>query len=146
MDNNQNNEIEVMLKKLNKGIVFNRVISFVLLACVIATLTVSYITNVKFNTFIETATPAIENLSRIDVDEFNATITTVNKVVDVFKVDELMDTLSKIDFNAFNNVVTNLDVDELNTTLDHMNESYLAIKDVTDKLKPLLQFFGGKQR
>lgn len=138
-------QTEILLKKINKGIVVNRIILLLVLVVSGAALGFSIVTNIKFNTFIEEVTPAVENISRIDVEEFNATLSTVNRLVDTFKIDETLEMLSNVDFEAFNDVVGNIDVDELNTTLDHMNESYEAIKDVTENLKPLLSFFGGKQ-
>lgn len=136
---------EALLKKINRGILVNRIFLVLTMLIASAALVFSIITNIKFDTFIEQVTPAIENLTNIDIDGLNDTLHTVNKLVDTFKIDETLEMLSKIDFNAFNNVVSNIDVNELNTTLDHMNESYVAIKEVTEKLKPLLSFFGGKQ-
>ena len=131
-----------LLMSIKKGIVVNRIIGIVGCVFAIATFVVMVIVGMKVNEFVKEVSPAIEALSQIDVDEFNATLKTVNQAVDLLKIDEIMNTLNGIDFEGFNEIINNIDIDKFNDTMNNLNSAYEQIQEITEKMKPITSFFG----
>lgn len=139
------NETELMQKRIKRmyiGQIVNRVLLIFILILSIANLLVMGYTGYKVNEFIKMARPAIEALEEIDIEGLNNTLNTINNAVDVFKIDEALDTINKIDFEGFGKVISGIDVEKLNDTLEKIDKASEFMTNVGDGLNKFLNQFG----
>lgn len=139
------NETELMQKRIKRmyiGQIVNRVLLIFILLLSIANLLVMGYTGYKVNEFIKMARPAIEALEEIDIEGLNNTLNTINNAVDVFKIDEALDTINKIDFEGFGKVISGIDVEKLNDTLEKIDKASEFMTNVGDGLNKFLNQFG----
>ena len=139
------NETELMQKRIKKmyiGQIINRILLIFILLLSIGNLAVIGFAGYKVNQFVEMAKPAIEAIQAVDVDELNKTLNTINNVVDVFKIDEAVDMISKIDFEGFSKVISGVDVNKLNNTLDKLDKAADFMNKVGEGLNKFTETFG----
>lgn len=139
------NETELMQKRIKRmyiGQIVNRVLLIFILILSIANLLVMGYAGYKVNEFIKMARPAIEALEEIDIEGLNNTLNTINNAVDVFKIDEALDTINKIDFEGFGKVISGIDVEKLNDTLEKIDKASEFMTNVGDGLNKFLNQFG----
>lgn len=137
-----NENVEKKINKMYKGQIANRILLIVLLILSIVNIVCLASISSKIKNFTETIQPAVETLSKLDVDEMNKTLTTINKTVDVFKINDVLDTLSAVDFDEFSDVISSIDVDKLNSTLDSINKATGFLREAGDNLKKFMSKFG----
>lgn len=137
-----NENVEKKINKMYIGQIANRILLIVLLILSIVNIVCLASISSKIKNFTETIQPAVETLSKLDVDEMNKTLTTINKTVDVFKINDVLDTLSAVDFDEFSDVISSIDVDKLNSTLDSINKATGFLREAGDNLKKFMSKFG----
>ncbi len=130
------------LKKLYIGQIVNRILLILGMIILIANLVGTIIMAVEIKRFTVMIEPAIEAINAIDVEELNKTLVTINNAVDVFKIDEALDSISKLDFEGFSKVVNGIDVDKLNSTLEKIDEASNFMKRIGDGMNTFLNQFG----
>lgn len=137
-----NENIEKKINKMYRGQIANRILLIVILILSIGNIAFLGSVSSKIKQFTETIQPAVDTLSKLNVDEMNKTLTTINKTVDVFKINDVLDTLSKVNFDEFSNVISSIDVDKLNTTLDSINKATGFLRETGDTLKAFMNKLG----
>lgn len=130
------------LKKLYIGQIVNRILLILGIIILIANLVGTIIMAVEIKRFTVMIEPAIEAINAIDVEELNKTLVTINNAVDVFKIDEALDAISKLDFEGFSKVLNGIDVDKLNSTLEKIDEASNFMKRIGDGMNTFLNQFG----
>lgn len=139
------NETELMQKRIKRmyaGQIVNRVLLILILIIMICNLAVVGYAGYKVNQFVNMVEPAVEAIMEIDVDELNKTLNTINNAVDVFKIDEALDTIGKIDFEGFGRVISGIDIEKLNDTLDKLDKASEFMTNVGDGLNKFMSQFG----
>lgn len=132
----EENKKEYTLEKVKRDLIINRIISIVTLLFAIAACIIFIVIGVEITLFIKDAKPVIDTLSQVDVDELNSALTSVNHIIDTLKIDEIMDTIDKVD-----GFVQDIDPQKLETTLDNLNKASDTLQTVSDKLAPLISLF-----
>lgn len=136
------NETEKMLKKIRNGQIANRIILIFVLLFTIGNFAFLGVMGIRIKKFTEMIEPAVEVINQLDVEEFNKTITTLNNAIDVFKINEVLDVLSQVDFSSFTDVMSNIDVDKLNSTLEKIDGAAEFMENVGNNMKNFLAQFG----
>ena len=106
------------LKSIYVGQIIDRVILILVFFLLIGNLCGTIYLGVQIRNFANMLEPALEVLNGIDVEGLNKTINTLNNAVDVFKINETLDAIGKLDFDGFSKVLNGIDVDKLNSTLE----------------------------
>lgn len=133
---------EKMLQKIYRGQIANRILLIVVLLFTIGNLVLVGVAGVRIKQFTKMIEPAINVINQLNVEEFNKTITTLNNAIDVFKINDVLDTISKVDFSTFTQVMSNIDVAKLNSTLDKIDDATNFMKGVGNSLRSFLDQFG----
>ena len=131
-----------LLKKLHAGQIVTSVFLIIVFLLLIGNLIAVIYMGVQLKTFVDMVEPAITMLSKLDVDELNKTLYTLNNAVDVFKIDEALEAIGKIDFDGFSRVVSGIDVDKLNKTLEKIDDATQFMKRIGDGMNNFLNQFG----
>ncbi|MCR4648451.1 MAG: hypothetical protein K5776_05160 [Lachnospiraceae bacterium] len=131
-----------LLKKIHTGQIVNRVFLIVGFVLLMINLGSSIFIGIKIKQFTTTIEPAIDVITKIDPEEVNKTLTTLNSAIDVFKINETLDALGKIDFQGFQDVVSGIDVDKLNKTLENINDATQFMKRIGEGMNDFLSQFG----
>ena len=131
-----------MIKKLYVGQIVNRIILILATIILIVNLVGTIFMAVEIKRFTVMIEPAIEAINAIDVEELNKTLVTINNAVDVFKIDEALDAISKLDFEGFSKVLNGIDVDKLNSTLEKIDDASNFMKRIGDGMNTFLNQFG----
>ena len=130
------------LKSIYVGQIIDRIILILVFFFLMLNLGASIFMGLQIRKFTKTIEPAVEALSEIDVEQLNNALTTINTAVDVLKVDEALETLSKVDFDGLSNVISGIDVDKLNSTLTKIDEATTFMKKIGDGMNKFLNQFG----
>ena len=62
--------------------------------------------------------------------------------MDVFKINETLDAIGKLDFDGFSKVLNGIDVDKLNSTLEKIDDASQFMKRMGDGMRDFLNQFG----
>ena len=117
------------LKSIYVGQIIDRVILILVFFLLIGNLVGTIYLGVQIKNFANMLEPALEVLNGIDVEGLNKTISTLNNAVDVFKINETLDAIGKLDFDGFSKVLNGIDVDKLNTTLEKIDDATHQVHD-----------------
>ena len=131
-NNMDQNSMDILLKKLKKEMLINRIISCVTLVMTTVILVLVIIAFVELNNFLTMVEPVVEELSKIDMEALNESLNNFNNIIETFNVDELMDTINSIDFEGINEVLNGLDVEELTETLENINEGADRLDEISE--------------
>lgn len=131
-----------LLKKLRIGQWVNRIILILVLFVMIGNVVTTVIVGVRIKQFTVMIQPAVDAINAIDVEELNKTLVTINKSIDVFKIDETLDALSKLDFEGFSEVINGIDVEKLNSTLGKIDDATQFMKRIGEGMNNFLNQFG----
>lgn len=131
-----------LLKKLRIGQWVNRIILILVLFVMIGNIVTTVIVGVRIKQFTVMIQPAVDAINAIDVEELNKTLVTINKSIDVFKIDETLDALSKLDFEGFSEVINGIDVEKLNSTLGKIDDATQFMKRIGEGMNNFLNQFG----
>lgn len=135
-------DTEKMLKKIRNGQIANRIILIVVLLFTIGNFALLGVVGIRIKQFEKTIEPAVNVINQLNVEEFNKTITTLNNAIDVFKINDVLNVLSEVDFSAFTDVMSNIDVDKLNSTLEKIDGAAEFLEGVGNNIKSFMAQFG----
>ena len=130
------------IKGIFIGQIIDRIILILVFFLLIGNLAATAYMGIQIRRFTVMIEPAIAVINEIDVEELNKTLTTLNNAVDVFKIDEALETIGKIDFDGFSKVISGIDVDKLNNTLDKIDDATQFMKRIGDGMNNFLNQFG----
>ena len=130
------------IKSMYIGQIVNRVILITVLVLLIANFVTTLYVGIQIRNFAGMLEPALEVLSEIDVEGLNKTVNTLNNAVDVFKINEALDAIGKLDFDGFSRVLNGIDVDKLNSTLEKIDDAAQFMKRIGDGMNNFLNQFG----
>lgn len=130
------------IKSMFIGQIIDRIILIAVFFLLVANLSVSIYVGIQIKHFATLLEPAIEVLSEIDVEGLNKTVNTLNNAVDVFKIDQTLDAIAKLDFDGFSRVLNGIDVDKLNNTLEKIDDATQFMKRIGDGMNNFLNQFG----
>jgi len=128
----QMSDADMIVKKLKKEMVINRIISCVNLVMTTAILVLAIVAFMKVSDFIKELEPVVEELSKIDIEALNESLNNFNNLIETFNIDDLMDTINSIDFEAINEVLEAIDVKELTETLENINEGADRLDQISE--------------
>ena len=130
------------LKSIFIGQIIDRVILILVFFLLIGNLVGTIYLGIQIKNFANMLEPALEVINEIDVEGLNKTISTLNNVVDVFKINETLDAIGKLDFDGFSKVLNGIDVDKLNSTLEKIDDATQFMKRIGDGMNTFLNQFG----
>ncbi len=130
------------IKAMFIGQIIDRIILILVFFLLLANLAATAFMIKQIKDFTVMIEPAINVISMVDPIELNKTLTTLNSAIDVFKINEALDTISQIDFTGFQEVISGIDVDKLNTTLDKINDATQFLQRIGDGMNKFLNQFG----
>lgn len=125
---------EMIIKKLKKEMMINRVFSIISMVMTTFILLVAVILLIQVKSFIVMAEPVMEQLAKIDMEVLNETLDNFNTIVEGLDFEGLIETLEEIDFESINTVMEDLDMEELSETLENIN-------DGAEKLEKIGEWF-----
>ncbi|MBO6089516.1 MAG: hypothetical protein J6P37_04305, partial [Lachnospiraceae bacterium] len=130
------------LKSIYVGQIIDRVILILVFFLLIGNIIGTIYLGVQIKNFANMLEPALEVLNGIDVEGLNKTINTLNNAVDVFKINETLDAIGKLDFDGFSKVLNGIDVDKRKTTLEKIDDAAQFMKRIGDGMYNFLNQFG----
>ncbi|MBO4346221.1 MAG: hypothetical protein J5840_01135 [Lachnospiraceae bacterium] len=130
------------IKAMFVGQIIDRIILILVFFLLIGNLVATAYMAKQIKDFTEMIEPAINVISMVDPVELNKTLTTLNSAIDVFKINEALDTISQIDFTGFQEVISGIDVDKLNKTLDKIDDATQFLQRIGDGMNKFLNQFG----
>lgn len=133
---------EKRMKAMFVGQIIDRILLIIVFFFLIINLVGTIIVGVQIKKFNDTIKPAVEVLSELDVEELNKTLSTLNTAIDVFKINDALDTISQIDFDGLTDVISGIDVDKLNDTLTKIDDATKFMKKIGDGMNSFLNQFG----
>ena len=130
------------IKSMFIGQIIDRVVLILVFFLLIGNLAATIYLGIQIRNFANMLEPALEVINSIDVEGLNKTINTLNSAVDVFKIDEALDAIGKLDFDGFSKVINGIDVDKLNSTLEKIDDASQFMKRIGDGMNTFLNQFG----
>lgn len=97
---------------------------------------------VKVQEYATEVTPVIQKLSKLDVEEFNRTMTNVNHSLQAVDWEQVATSLEALDVDALNGAIEKLDTEELTEALKNLNDASDALRAVGDKMGSWTSMFG----
>lgn len=142
----EQNQVEMLMKKLKKDIIINRVFSIITMVMTLAILILVIVGYVRIDNFLTVAEPVIEELSKIDMEALNESLENFNSIMETINFDGIKETLDSINFDGINEVLEGLDIDELTETLDNINEGADRLDQINEWFQDSpFNIFGGGQ-
>ncbi|MCR5847733.1 MAG: hypothetical protein K6G75_06400 [Lachnospiraceae bacterium] len=130
------------IKSMYIGQIINRVILILVFFILLGNLIGTVYLGIQIRNFSKVVEPAVAVLNELDVEELNKTINTLNSAIDVFKINDTLDAIGKLDFDGFSKVLNGIDVDKLNNTLDKIEDATNFMKRIGDGMNNFLNNFG----
>lgn len=96
----------------------------------------------KVQEYAEEVTPVIEQLAKLDVEEFNLTMENVNTSLQSVDWEQVAASLEALDVDALNEAIENLDTEELTEALKNLNDVSATLRVVGDKVSSWTSVFG----
>ena len=140
---NANQEILQEIKKLKSKLNLSIVINFITLACCLVMLIIGLVAFAKVKKIVTDVKPMFDTLQSIDIANLQETFSDLGDTVGSVDWQRVSDVFNNFDIEGIQEVFDKLDVDQLNTTLQNVDEATQTMQDIGDKLKPLIEFFGG---
>lgn len=140
----EQNNMDMMLKKIRRGMIVNRVFSIITMLMTLAVLILVIVAFVRIDKFLDQAEPVIEELSKIDMEELNESLENFNNIMETLNFDGIKETLDSINFDGINEILEGLDINELTETLENINEGADRLDQLNDWFEDSpFNIFGG---
>ena len=140
----EQNNMDIMMKKLRRGMIVNRVFSIITMLMTLAVLILVIVAFVRIDKFLDEAEPVIEELSKIDMEELNESLENFNNVMETLNFDGIKETLDSMNFEGINDIMEGLDINELTETLENINEGADRLDQLNDWFQDSpFNIFGG---
>lgn len=118
------------------------IVSSILSVCLLAAVVFLVISLQPVFTFMEDTKPALEQLSKLDIDALNRTLEQVDTSLEQVDWEKLVDSLERLDVEAINEAIRNLDTKELSIALEKLNKTTDALEAFGERLGSLSSLFG----
>ncbi len=123
---------ELLLKKLRKDMIINRVISILSLAVATVILVLCIILFVRIQNFMTMAEPIIEQLQFLDVEALNTTLQHINNMVDTLHLEELRQAIEDLNLEEWGETLREIDMEKLQEVLENINEGADRLEEIGD--------------
>lgn len=95
----------------------------------------------KAQAYVTEITPVVEELSKLDAEEFNKTLANVNATLTSVDWEKLSVSLSALDVEALNAAIADLDTAELTEALENLNAAADTMEELSEKLESVTSVF-----
>ena len=127
------------IKRFRQELLFSRIVGIFSLLTTFGLLVCGILLYNKFQRLSEETEYIIENVSEIEMDDFNLSLITINKLIEnvnnvLESVDwiAVSDKVTQLDVEALNNAIGGLDVEAINKTIDSLDVE--ALNKTIDEL------------
>lgn len=140
----ENGEIEKLIRKLRRELLFTRIMCLVTSVLTILLLVGGgYLFRQAEGVMVQVQ-PVLDQAAAVDIENVNETLWQVRTSlaeVDLAEVAEMMEqaveALDEVDFEALNKAISGLDTEELSRTMANLNDAVESLKKVEDSLNTL---------
>ncbi|MCR4687255.1 MAG: hypothetical protein K5659_06770 [Lachnospiraceae bacterium] len=134
---------EITNEKLYRAIIFNRILTLITIFLMVIFIAVAGVIFYRVNVLINEIQPVIDLIETIDLEGINKVLVELEDIFGEVDWEKTADALNKFDVDAVNEMVSAFDINKLNTAIDNINSAYKTMEDISAKLQPVLNFFGG---
>ncbi len=134
---------EITNEKLYKAIIVNRILTLVTIFLMVIFIVIACVIFYRVNVLINEIQPVIDLIETIDLEGINKVLVELEDIFGEVDWEKTADALNKFDVDAVNEMVSAFDINKLNTAIDNINSAYKTMEDISAKLQPVLNFFGG---
>lgn len=134
---------EITNEKLYKAIIVNRILTLFTIFLMVIFIVIAGVIFYRVNVLINEIQPVIDLIETIDLDGINKVLVELEDIFGEVDWEKTADALNKFDVDAVNEMVSAFDINKLNTAIDNINSAYKTMEDISAKLQPVLNFFGG---
>ena len=134
---------EITNEKLYKAIIVNRILTLFTIFLMVIFIVIACVIFYRVNVLINEIQPIIDLIETIDLDGINKVLVELEDIFGEVDWEKTADALNKFDVDAVNEMVSAFDINKLNTAIDNINSAYKTMEDISAKLQPVLNFFGG---
>lgn len=149
------------VKKLRQELLFSRIVSIFSVITTLGLLICGILLYNKYQGLSEETQYIIESVSEIELEEFNLSLVTINKLmenvnnvlesvdwVEVSKkvtqldVEAINETIDSLDVDALNKAIEGLDTEELSVAVKNLNATVDKVKEISEtlsKVKSLIE-------
>ena len=130
------------MDKLRKELRMTRIFSAVSSLLMICILAGGFLVCSQAKSYVDQMWPLVEELSAVDFEAINDTVGVLNQAVGTVDWEELAGELEKLDVEAINAAIAELDTEELSKALININEAAETLKKLSEGLKTVTSRFG----
>ena len=134
---------EITNEKLYRAIIFNRILTIITIFLMVIFIAFAGVIFYRVNVLINEIQPVIDLIETIDLEGINKVLVELEDIFGEVDWEKTADALNKFDVDAVNEMVSAFDINKLNTAIDNINSAYKTMEDISAKLQPVLNFFGG---
>jgi|GEM_PF-2099543 len=134
---------EITNEKLYKAIIVNRILTLFTIFLMVIFIAFAGVIFYRVNVLINEIQPVIDLIETIDLEGINKVLVELEDIFGEVDWEKTADALNKFDVDAVNEMVSAFDINKLNTAIDNINSAYKTMEDISAKLQPVLNFFGG---
>ena len=134
---------EITNEKLYKAIIVNRILTLFTIFLMVIFIVIACVIFYRVNVLINEIQPIIDLIETIDLEGINKVLVELEDIFGEVDWEKTADALNKFDVDAVNEMVSAFDINKLNTAIDNINSAYKTMEDISNKLQPVLNFFGG---
>ena len=134
---------EITNEKLYKAIIVNRILTLFTIFLMVIFIVIAGVIFYRVNVLINEIQPIIDLIETIDLEGINKVLVELEDIFGEVDWEKTADALNKFDVDAVNDMVSAFDINKLNTAIDNINSAYKTMEDISAKLQPVLNFFGG---
>ncbi len=134
---------EITNEKLYKAIIVNRILTLFTIFLMVIFIVIACVIFYRVNVLINEIQPVIDLIETIDLEGINKVLVELEDIFGEVDWEKTADALNKFDVDAVNEMVSAFDINKLNTAIDNINSAYKTMEDISAKLQPVLNFFGG---
>ena len=134
---------EITNEKLYKAIIVNRILTLFTIFLMVIFIVIACVIFYRVNVLINEIQPIIDLIETIDLEGINKVLVELEDIFGEVDWEKTADALNKFDVDAVNEMVSAFDINKLNTAIDNINSAYKTMEDISAKLQPVLNFFGG---
>lgn len=139
-------EMEQMMKKLRRELVFTRIMCMITSALTVLLLAGGAYLFGQVRTIAQQAQPVLEQVAAVDVENVNETLRQVRNSLENVDLEEVadtlrqaVDTLNGVDIEALNSAIEGLDTEELSRTLANLNDAVESLHKMEASLNNLFR-------
>ena len=133
---------DTAMDKLRKELRLTRIYSAISSLLMICILVGGFLVCRQAKTYVDQMWPLVEELSTVDFEAINDTVGVLNQAVGTVDWEELAGELEKLDVEAINAAIAELDTEELSKALVNINDAAETLQKIIEGLKSVTSRFG----